>query len=367
MSRVGWIDQAKGIGIVLVVMAHSDLDYGWVGSHINAFHMPLFFFLSGFLFSIDKYEGFQAFIRKKSASILVPYFTFALLSMAYFLLRYQFGDPNYFKDLDIGKQLLGVFYSAGIRELMDFNLPLWFLTCLFSVEVMFYAIRRWITSPMLIVAVLLGSSLLGYLDGRLNPVKLPWGVDVALTAVVFYGAGYLLKHSLPRLIARPVLERILLCAGLVLVNALLVSIRVNLNMKVHGNYFVFYLCAFAGLIACILLSSLFRSSFVAFLGKNALIIMALHVLVLNMASKLNDRLGIFYGLYMKELADTGLTILLLIPIIYVINRHMPFILGKRLQAEAPKRGTGIASRLADTIWRQRKPMLHTNSKKEQIQ
>jgi acyltransferase len=346
MNRVGWIDQAKGIGIVLVVLAHSDLDYGWVGRHINAFHMPLFFFLSGYLFSIDKYDSLRVFIRKKSAAILIPYFVFALLSIAYFLLRYHLGNPDYFKDLEIGKQLLGVFYSAGIRELMDFNLPLWFLTCLFTVEVMFFVIRRRVSSPLALTAVLAGLSLLGYLDGRLNPVKLPWGIDVALTAVVFYGTGYLLKNVMPKLIAQPAIYRIILCAGLVLVNAMMVTIRVNLNMKVHGNYFIFYLCAFSGLIACLLLSSLFRSSFVGFLGKNALIIMALHVLVLNIASKVNDRLGWFHGLYMKELADTALTIVLLLPIIYVINRHMPFILGKKLKL---------------------KPMILIHSKKEQIQ
>lgn len=40
---------AKGIGIILMVIGHSGLD-GYPTRLIYMFHMPLFFFLSGFCF-----------------------------------------------------------------------------------------------------------------------------------------------------------------------------------------------------------------------------------------------------------------------------------------------------------------------------
>ena len=55
-KRLHYIDIAKGIGILLVALAHNDLAgyapflYHWIYS----FHMPLFFFLSGLFF---KYLG----------------------------------------------------------------------------------------------------------------------------------------------------------------------------------------------------------------------------------------------------------------------------------------------------------------------
>lgn len=54
-DRIEWIDVAKGIGIILVIMGHTfQLD---LVSPIYAFHMPLFFFLSGLLFNLDAGGG----------------------------------------------------------------------------------------------------------------------------------------------------------------------------------------------------------------------------------------------------------------------------------------------------------------------
>lgn len=44
------VDVAKGIGIILVVLAHCS-GGSLLGNLINAFHMPLFFVFQGFSFS----------------------------------------------------------------------------------------------------------------------------------------------------------------------------------------------------------------------------------------------------------------------------------------------------------------------------
>lgn len=78
------------VGIVLVVLGHS----GYAGSNIGmdcpclckwiySFHMPLFFFISGFLFSLTN-ESFVKMdkgnlLMKKVKRLLVPYFTIGLV------------------------------------------------------------------------------------------------------------------------------------------------------------------------------------------------------------------------------------------------------------------------------------------------
>ena len=52
-NRYEYIDITKGIGILLVVWAHILL-VGWTHRFIYAFHMPLFFFMSGYLFNSVK-------------------------------------------------------------------------------------------------------------------------------------------------------------------------------------------------------------------------------------------------------------------------------------------------------------------------
>lgn len=42
---------AKGIGIIIVVLGHCTFGYAWLSLFISSFHMPLFFYLSGYFFS----------------------------------------------------------------------------------------------------------------------------------------------------------------------------------------------------------------------------------------------------------------------------------------------------------------------------
>ena len=71
-NRIGWIDAAKGIGLLCVILGH--LHIPLVDTWVYFFHMPLFFFLSGCVFSGGKYD-FKTFISKKLRSLVIPYFT----------------------------------------------------------------------------------------------------------------------------------------------------------------------------------------------------------------------------------------------------------------------------------------------------
>ncbi len=51
MKRIEWVDIARGIGIILVILGH--IGIGKVGKFIYSFHIPLFFFLSGFLVFLE--------------------------------------------------------------------------------------------------------------------------------------------------------------------------------------------------------------------------------------------------------------------------------------------------------------------------
>lgn len=49
MERVKWIDYLKGFAILLMVIGHYQGTPTFLNVWIYAFHMPLFFFLSGYL------------------------------------------------------------------------------------------------------------------------------------------------------------------------------------------------------------------------------------------------------------------------------------------------------------------------------
>lgn len=81
-KRLEYIDVMRGIAILLVIFEHS-IGYmqDSIARFILSFHMPLFFFISGYLLKpIDKSE-YKALIIKKTRTILLPQVTLALLSI----------------------------------------------------------------------------------------------------------------------------------------------------------------------------------------------------------------------------------------------------------------------------------------------
>lgn len=84
-ARLSWVDAARGAGIVLVVVGHTERgllnsgllehvdEYAWVDNRIYAFHMPLFFVLSGifFLGSLERQPP-SRFLWSKAVRLLFP-------------------------------------------------------------------------------------------------------------------------------------------------------------------------------------------------------------------------------------------------------------------------------------------------------
>ena len=104
-SRLNWVDTAKGLGIVLVVIGHvvgglvsADL-MNWtptvqfVEAWIYSFHMPLFFFLSGLFLSrsVGK-SSLLEFMSDKVRVVAYPYIVWSTLTV---LLKSALGSiPN---------------------------------------------------------------------------------------------------------------------------------------------------------------------------------------------------------------------------------------------------------------------------------
>lgn len=61
MKRLKWIDVLKGIGMYLVILGHTHFASRGV---IYAFHMPLFFLISGMFFSYKKISTKEFVIKK---------------------------------------------------------------------------------------------------------------------------------------------------------------------------------------------------------------------------------------------------------------------------------------------------------------
>lgn len=79
-KRIDYLDIAKGIGIILVLVGHISKN-DEINRFLYLFHMPLFFIISGML-----YKEKNNFCKKKIRNLIIPYFCFAIISYLYWLI-----------------------------------------------------------------------------------------------------------------------------------------------------------------------------------------------------------------------------------------------------------------------------------------
>lgn len=93
--RVSYIDQLKGVAILLVVLGHvigyNNCEDSFLWRFIYSFHMPLFMFISGYIaqmtFGIKNFswDEISSFIIKKFRTLLLPMVTWGIVIPFFFL------------------------------------------------------------------------------------------------------------------------------------------------------------------------------------------------------------------------------------------------------------------------------------------
>ncbi len=156
-QRIDWIDYAKGIGIFLVVLGHTlrglldspGLGYSnelqAIDTWIYAFHMPLFFFLSGLLAKRSNGKSIKHFLAEKLGAILYPY---AVWSLFIGDLRVLVGQNK----VSLSNFMLD-FWKIVYQPIDIF----WFLYALFLISTIYFFLSKLKLSPKLI---LIGSAIL---------------------------------------------------------------------------------------------------------------------------------------------------------------------------------------------------------------
>ena len=60
-KRIAWLDAAKAIGILVVLLVHTGRSFGLVSYYGGMFYMPIFFVTAGVTFSYKPEERFGSF------------------------------------------------------------------------------------------------------------------------------------------------------------------------------------------------------------------------------------------------------------------------------------------------------------------
>ncbi|MCM1348888.1 MAG: acyltransferase family protein [Firmicutes bacterium] len=282
-TRVGWIDYAKVLAIFLVVLTHTHSD-PTVSHAINGFIMPVFFFCSGFVFSMERNPRYGAFALKRFRQLVVPYLWINLLAWAAWVLVLRKYGNDAGEELQWHEPLVAV--ALGLPKGMVHDIPLWSLLCFFVVEVVYYPIKRYVIDNDSITAIifLAAAAAVGWFtpDGGLN---LPLTLAPALMATGFYALGHFVASHAGEFKWLTEPRIITLLIGVVLFRTgFSVNTPVDFYLLKLGNPLCFLLEATGGIICVVQTAAWLNRLFgdgkaIRFLSGGTLLVCGFHILM----------------------------------------------------------------------------------------
>ncbi|MCM8814001.1 MAG: acyltransferase family protein, partial [Candidatus Omnitrophica bacterium] len=182
-DHYAWVLVAKGIGILFVVIEHFYPEGSpayWVGlrNSIYTFHMPLFFILSGYLYTRNKYS-YRELLKNKVRRLLYPFISIA---GSFFLIKYLAGQL--FR-LEHGVHW-GSLYALFTDPVTSYMPLLWFVHTLFIIFALYPLANRFLNNGLLLLILIAVNVLLG---------DHPFPLDKVLIHLPFFIFGVLLREN----------------------------------------------------------------------------------------------------------------------------------------------------------------------------
>lgn len=283
-SRNELIAVAKGIGIIIVVWGHCTFGYDWMSLFISSFHMPLFFYLSGYFFKDNNYLTPKRFCLKKVKTL---YWTFLKWTIPVFLFHNVFvqtgiynSDYLLFTDLlkgccHITIAMIGTdVLSGGVWFIRDLFIGYCFLSlggyCLSKIGC--------IKSNLIMFILMFLSLIIAYTGFQLPKGLLGYATFLAMAIICM---GYFYHAYIERFVAKA--NSTVTGGVLLFIISLSLLLRFSLNMpfmSMHSEITLiapFILVSFIGLIMVLSLSSLLirikmLKSILLYMGNNSLYI-----------------------------------------------------------------------------------------------
>ena len=277
-ARLTWIDNAKGIGIILVVLGHT---YGipWQLHHIiYSFHMPLFFLLSGYTFSCDRAReaGVSATVRKLARAYLVPYFILAGLNFCGNLVYELYCGS--FSPMQQLRYIAGILYCYANMTWMPMCSPIWFLPSVFLTKIIYTALFLRLSRKQQHIAAAI-FALLAYGRSVLPIPRLPWNFLPSLFGIFFFHVGTLLRQKELLVRIRGTRKWLLAIFGAALLCLPLAANNpVGMNENTYGNVAVFLMTS---LLYSVLIMAISpgRKGLLTWFGENSIIFMGFNYLM----------------------------------------------------------------------------------------
>lgn len=292
-ERIQYIDLYRGIGILLMVLGHVGI-WGTFDYWVHGFHMPMFFFISGYLYT--RHEETAHYLRTKARQLLIPYICYGLLSYVALLITEQ----------GSGWEPLCRLFTVNTSGLA-IGSAIWFLTALFWVYVIYQIVESLSLSFYVRTIVYYALALLGCMEIHIAPGRFPLALGPGLVGLGLFHTARWIRDCTGRVhVVTTVSSRWILFIW-VIADAVLIFVNDEINMR-EGRYGILPLFWFNALSCSLLLYNLCREYWnrdkdsrvlgflnreLTYIGQNAIIYVCLNQLILYLLTLAWDISG--YG------------------------------------------------------------------------
>jgi fucose 4-O-acetylase-like acetyltransferase len=356
-KRIEYLDIAKGIGILLVVLGHNDFEVISLFAQrlIYSFHMPLFFFLSGYF--LNTAIPFFDFIKKRFNALLKPFFFTILLI--------------YFTSVSFEKMGFNTAITRTVKSLYGSGhyldwVQLWFLPHLFAVSLYAFLFitlvsklrNRWVAWGILLATLAIAVPFLNifypFSISILGKGYELFGLPFSLDLVLVTGFFFILGNEIRQVTTEKTFDNGLLLAaagGIVLLLNILFPDEIDFNIRLYESFLVNTTEAILGILFTLALARQIElrtrrlASFLKYLGNISLIILLFHVPMQAFWSQKvenvtgNFPFGILVGFLMGVIGPT-----LIYEIFIRFNPAASWWFGRKAEAPARKEPEGKEER-----------------------
>ncbi len=332
-SRINWIDWAKFFAITMVVFCHIPQPRdSFLKFYIGIFHMPLFFFISGFL--TKERKDTKEELSKWKRSLIIPYFIYNLIFYPYWLIRLYVDNGSNIGSFDyLIKPIIGLFFlQIDTPVSCSVNGVTWFLVALMVMRttVHFCVKSRHSMLNMMLITLLF---VILFIINSCYDLFDSLTVVGLLKCMPLYLLGFI-THKYDILNNNSTKHNLIYAIAFICISVICGKIYHDTNsfvIEMLSFYIVLLTATYGFMFLCKLLDSQ-KSSIIVNLSLGTLMIMGLHWMYIGTTNFVLEHIlhlqtGIEYPWYLAILFALAIDFAIY-PLIISAKKHMPILLGK---------------------------------------
>lgn len=291
-NKNNYIAIAKALGIILMVAGHSGCPT-IICNFLYTFHMPLFFFFSGYFFkAIMNIDSYKAFCKRKVLGLYFPYIKW---SIGFLIFHNIFYNVNIYNDITQSHpyQISDyIIHTIKAIFMIDYELlirPFWFIKellfasiCIATISLLFNRFQSQLHISILLIITLIVSII------SKSAPNIPLLGDISL---LFFSMAYLYSGGIFRQYEDHFSVSSLLFVVLfiiTLIGSISFSSPIDMRYTTAKNILPYYFISLTGILMVICISKKLDkntlSYFLYYVGNHTMPILALNLLTLKIGN-----------------------------------------------------------------------------------